>query len=96
MFLTDSELEHARASSFADDTRLIMEVKVLEDVQKLQDDLYRVYNWTSENNMDFADKFVHMRYGWLDQTSDYKLPSGELIDPSDQTRDLGVIMSSGL
>ena len=90
----DSELEHARASSFADDTRLIMEVKVLEDVQKLQDDLYRVYNWTRKNNMDFADKFVHMRYGWLDQTSEYILPSGELIDPSDQTRDLGVIMSS--
>ena len=44
--------------------------------------------------MDFADKFVHMRYGYLDQTANYILPGGQPIDPSSSTRDLGVIMSS--
>ena len=46
------------ASMFADDTRLLANVDVDEDVENLQEDLDRVYNWAKLNNMEFNGTFT--------------------------------------
>ena len=51
-------------SLFADDTRVLREVKDEEDVEKLQADLDILYEWQKKNNMEFnGKKFEVMRYG---------------------------------
>ena len=51
-------------SSFADDTRVGHWVKTREDLQNLQRDLDKIYEWTTKNNMEFnSSKFESLRYG---------------------------------
>ena len=47
----DDPLKHSILSSFADDTRMMKAVNTGEDVEHLQSDLNRIYQWTTENNM---------------------------------------------
>ena len=50
-------------SIFADDTRILRHVRNLEDVEALQDDLERLYQWQETNNMAFnSKKFLLLRY----------------------------------
>ena len=51
-------------SLFADDTRVLREVKDEEDVEKLQADLNILYEWQKKNNMEFnGKKFEVLWYG---------------------------------
>ena len=90
----DSTLRYATASSFADDTRIMMKVGSSEDCNKLQQDLESVYQWARINNMTFNEnKFEHIRYGSHDYLQNYAGPDGANIRTCNQVKDLGVIIS---
>ena len=85
-------------SLFADDTRVMRQVQQEEDVEDLQKDLDKIYNWQKENNMIFnGKKFEMMRYGKnsdLKNNTSYFSPEYEdIIEVKDTLRDLGIIMS---
>ena len=51
-------------SMFADDTRVSKVIKEQDDEMKLQEDLDRIYDWQTKNNMLFnTNKFELLRYG---------------------------------
>ena len=51
-------------TSFADDTRLMREVKGVQDASALQTDLEEVYQWALDNNASFNNKkFEALRHG---------------------------------
>ena len=94
----DKNVAHSFLSSFADDTRLLREVKGVRDASSLQSDLEAVYQWAEDNNASFNDKkFEALRLG-IDEvlkiTTNYSAPNGSLIDEKDHLRDLGVTMSA--
>ena len=93
----DTNLVHARASSFADDTRIMMGVTCTEHERQMQRDLDSIYRWTDNNNMKFnCSKFQHMRYGHKEGGelgTVYSSPDTEPIDLYKDIRDLGVTMS---
>ena len=91
----DRELKHAQASSFADDTRVVLKVSNDSDHANLQSDLEVLYEWSSENNMMFnGGKFQHLRYGPHQDGRAYLTPVGEEIVMSTEIRDLGITMSA--
>ena len=51
----NQNIAHSFVSSFADDTRLLREVKGVRDVSALQSDLETVYEWAVDNNASFSD-----------------------------------------
>ena len=60
----DQEVAHSFISSFADDTRIGNGIQTNEDASQLQQDLDKVYQWATRNNMTFNDtKFDLIRYG---------------------------------
>ena len=68
----DFELCYSHAASFADDTRLLMKIKDLQDSIQFQSDLSSIYKWAMLNNMEFNnDEFrsnlIECEYfmGWL-------------------------------
>ena len=71
-------LSHTRASSFADDTRIIKNVKSAADCQLLQNDLEKVIEWAEENNMAFnTGKFELLRYTRGNDPVDFECKAGE-------------------
>ena len=91
----DGELNHAQASSFADDTRVVMKVSNDSDHANLQSDLEVLYQWSRVNNMMFnGSKFQHLRYGPQKDGRAYLTPEGEQIVMSSDIRDLGITMSA--
>ena len=92
----DSEVLHAVLKSFANNTRATKSIKSLEDVQKLQADLEKIYKCSKDNSMELNDlKFELLRYGLnlLLKNTTYATPSGEVITTKEEVKDLGVIMS---
>ena len=91
----DDDLQHVKAASFADDTRLIMKVENSEDQRKMQEDLDKIYQWASQNNMCFnGNKFELMRYGKVHSNcSSYSRPDGGMIGEVSEVRDLGILMA---
>ena len=78
--------------------RVIRPVNTFEDVEALQDDLNKLYQWQETNNMAFnSNKFEVLRYGWnqeLKNSTEYLTPDSEdLIDRKEALRDLGIQMS---
>ena len=53
LFINDLEqvVTSSRVSFFADDTRVSKQISGLEDCQLLQDDLYKILDWSRRNNM---------------------------------------------
>ena len=93
----DAGIEYAKSSCFADDTRVMLNIKSAEDQYKLQSDLQSVYDWANQNKMAFNDdKFVHLRYQHprVLLEDQYKCPSGSVIKSEEYTRDLGVLMEN--
>ena len=94
----DQGVASAYVSSFADDTRVAHNINHIEDVAKLQSDLEAVYHWSETNNMQFnSNKFECMRYGNnqdIKANTNYISNTGDLIKTVEDTRDLGVTMSS--
>ena len=90
---------HSRVSSFADDTRLLKQIKSIEDCNLLQQDLKEIYEWAKQTNMFFnGSKFVLLRYSASGDVIDYTYASSENspIPEEDRTTDLGVIMSKSV
>ena len=86
-------------SLFADDTRVLREVRDEEDVEKLQADLDTLYEWQKKNNMEFnGKKFEVMRYGSninIKESTVYFTPNfDDVIEEKDNLRDLGIIMTN--
>jgi len=94
----DKEVAHAFLSSFADDTRIGKGIASSEDAILLQQDLNKVYQWASTNNMLFNDsKFELLRYGKnisLQQSTNYVSNMDKHIEAKTSTKDLGVTMSA--
>ena len=94
----DLEINHTLVTSFADDTRAVSKIKTMRDLSNLQSDIYQIYEWTNNNNMQLNDtKLVALRYGNDDSikiTTSYITPSGAIIAEKDQVKDLGVMMSN--
>ena len=68
------------------------------DVESLQDDLEKLYQWQRENNMEFnSSKFEVLRYGWkqeLKESTEYLTPDAEyFIERKECLRDLGIQMN---
>ena len=94
----DANVAHSFLTSFADDTRLMREVKGVQDASLLQTDLEAVYQWSRDNNMSFNNKkFEALRNG-PDETlkicTNYTAPDGTIITEKSDLRDLGVTMSA--
>ena len=49
-------LEFASATSFADDTRILGEINNESIYVEMQNDLIRLYNWATDNNLKFNNK----------------------------------------
>ena len=84
-------------SSFADDTRVMRDIRGSDDAALLQLDLDKIYRWASSNNMSFNDdKFRALHYNvggsTLHQRS-YCAPGGKVIEVVEDVKDLGVVMS---
>ena len=78
--------------------KIIKGIKNEEDVEELQKDLDKLYNWAKENNMVFnGSKFQLMRYGSDENIKNDTLyftgETNEIIETFDNLRDLGVILS---
>jgi hypothetical protein len=58
----DVAVNHATASSFADDTRILMTITDRTDCERLQEDFSELYDWAQMNNMQFIGiKFEVLR-----------------------------------
>ena len=83
---------------FADDTRVTKVIKDEEDIEKLQDDIIKVYKWLESNNLLFnSKKFELLRHGKDKnlQSSVHPKPNGtDIIEEKDVVRDLGVMMNN--
>ena len=99
-------INFSKAFSFADDTKLIGEIRGEQSVQLLQEDLNTVIGWSHANNMELHEKkFEVVSYslnasGSLRQlpfyplTVEYHTPKGHTIIPQKVVRDLGVYISN--
>ena len=94
----DNAVATSFISSFADDTRIGRAIASIEEAQELQKDLNSIYQWASDNNMQFnCDKFECIRYGQnrvLQAATSYKSNTDNVIKIKDTVMDLGVTMSS--
>ena len=84
---------------FADDTKISFIIKSEEDKIMLQKDLDNIYNWASNNLMQFNEnKFQQMSHGETKNISidPYKTPSGNVIKIGDTVKDLGVLANGDL
>ena len=82
---------------YVDDTKIKRGIKSEEDVEDLQADLEKLYDWAKENNMVFnGTKFQVIRYGQdkdiKDDTNYFTEDTNEIIERFESLRDLGVIL----
>ena len=93
---------------FADDTRLSKCISLAEDCALLQEDLNKVMDWTVQNNMALhKEKFVYMNFHsatsrplvelpFQSQFREYSTSPSNTLLPCEQTRDLGINISSNM
>lgn len=100
-------VKHSTVRCFADDTRLSSKIATSGDCEKLQEDLNAVIKWSKENNMKLhEDKFEYLSHRcrptlleelpFYSEHFQYETASGITLYPSDQVKDLGIIVSSDL
>ena len=91
-------ITNSTLSSYADDSKASKEIKSIDDGEKLQADVNKLYNWTSGNLMEFnSSKFEVLRIGRnknLKEEITYKTPEGDTIPETELARDLGVYHNS--
>ena len=83
---------------YVDDTKVKKPIKNVEDVESLQLDLTKLYEWAKSNNMVFnGTKFQVVRYGQNEELKEDTLyfteDTGDIIERFDKLRDLGVILN---
>ena len=81
---------------FADDTKIVAKVATQQDIDRLQNDLHNLYNWSVDWQMLFnADKSKEIHFGFNNKNVDYYLGSNKLCEVKEE-RDLGVIIHNSL
>ena len=83
---------------YVDDTKVKKGVKNEDDVESLQNDLTKIYQWAKENNIKFnGNKFQVVRYGnneiLKNETMYFTEDTNEIIERFETLKDLGVIIS---
>ena len=83
---------------FADDSKLIMNIKNRTTRIKLVEDLKAVLKWTEDNSMKFnIDKFQLLQHGPNKYLKlPYRLPNGQTLEGSQTVKDLGLHISEDL
>ena len=93
----NNDILKAMLGSFADDTRVWHAISSALEVNQLQDDLNKVFNWADLNNQELNDsKSDHMRMGHFDTAASYTSPAGTLIPTKKCIKDLGILMEDNL
>ena len=95
----DEDVRNSIMRLFADDTKMSAKIQTEEDIDKLQQDLEKVYNWAEENLMEFnEDKFEQMSHGQTENVREgtYKTKSGNVIKPKKTIKVLGVLISKNM
>ena len=83
---------------FADDAKIMRRVKNMEDCDKLQEDIDRIFEWSKDWQMEFNINKCHiMRMGKSKYRpcKEYKLGEDKIEEVSEE-RDLGVIIQNNL
>ena len=82
---------------YADDTKIFNEIHCQQDIDDLQQDLNRLFNWTKESLLKFhPDKCVSMRIGTKpDLRAEYSMDD-KILSSSTEEKDLGVFIDSKL
>ena len=82
---------------YADDTKIFNEIHCQQDIDDLQQDLNRLFNWTRESLLKFhPDKCVSMRIGDKpDLRAEYSMDD-KILSSSTEEKDLGVFIDSKL
>jgi hypothetical protein len=93
----DLDFDSSMVLKFVDDTKLIKGVSTPEDVEALQVDLEKLYQWQIINNMEWnGSKFQSLRMGYDQSLRDESLlftPNYEdPIEEMEVVKDLGVLM----
>ena len=84
----------SKLGKFADDTKLCSSGINNEDVESLQQDLDRIFQWSLEWQMQFnVNKCVVIHMGRTNNQVDYKMGNA-ILRKSENERDLGVLVSS--
>ena len=110
LFINDLEqvVTSSTVSFFADDTRVSKQISCYEDCMLLQDDLYKILDWSRRNNMKLHEqKFELLNHLHNSKSSIYELPfvvenlrykvsSEEILYSVENVRDLGVQVSNDL
>ena len=83
-------------SNFADEIRIMRDIRGNNDAALLQLDLDKIYRWSSSNNMNFNDdKFQALHYNvggsTLHQRS-YCAPGGRVIEAAKEVKGLRVVI----
>merc|ERR1712243_439743 len=93
----DKEVIHRIIRLFADDTKMSAKIKTEEDIEKLQQDLEKVYNWAEENLMEFNEG-KQMSHGHTENVREgtYKTKSRKEIKPKKTAKDLGVLIGKNM
>lgn len=93
----ESTLKHSLLRIFADDSKMVKEIKDQNDHQDLQEDLNTAITWASDNNMELNQKkFQLLQYGKEDLKVPYKTSSEKVLHKDTDVKDLGVQMSDDL
>jgi hypothetical protein len=83
----------SKLCKFADDTKLGRSVKNVVEVDKLREDLNRIYQWSVDWQMLFnVDKCTVMHMGRTNLKNDYSL-GGNVLKKIEQEKDLGVMIN---
>ena len=82
---------------YVDDSKVHKNVKNDEDVQSLQHDLDKIYQWEKNNNMKFnGGKFLVVRYGrnatLKENTLYFTFEMEDIIQQVDRCKDFGILM----
>lgn len=88
----------SNVKEYVDDTKVKRPITNEHDIEKLQEDLDRIYNWAKQNNMKFnGTKFQVVKYGKNDDLKNeneyFTEDTDEIIERYETLRDLGVILS---
>lgn len=98
IFIGDiSEGVEATILVYVDDSKVMKKVTKEEDVEELQEDLNKIYDWEKINNMQFnGGKFLVLRYGTntalKENTVYFTSEIQEVIKQVDYCKDLGITM----
>ena len=100
IFISDmAEDLETKPKLFVDDAKIKDKIETEEDVEKMQDNMERLYKWQTDNKMKFnGKKFQVLRYGnnkELKENTLYFTENTEsIIEEFTELRDLGIILSN--